>query len=43
MASGRSVRRPVIAAGPDDTFLVVYEKDLGIDRLGLEGQVVRIR
>jgi hypothetical protein len=46
MASGRSVRRPVIAADPEGApegrFLVVYENDLGIDRLGLEGRVLRL-
>jgi hypothetical protein len=41
-ASGRSVRRPVIAADPEGRFLVVYENDLGIDRLGLEGRVLRL-
>ena len=43
MATGRCVRRPVIAAGPADSFFVVYENDMGIDRLGLEGRMLRIK
>jgi len=43
MADDRCVRRPVIAAGPEGTLLVVYENDLGVNRLGLEGIVLRTR
>jgi hypothetical protein len=43
MASGRCVRRPVVAAGVDDNLLVVYEEDMGIDRLGLEARLLRAK
>jgi hypothetical protein len=43
MADGGCVRRPVIAAGPQGTFLVVYENNLGIDRLRLDARLLRVR
>lgn len=39
--TGTSVRNPAAAAGPDGEVFLVYEKDAGVDRLTLEGCLLR--
>lgn len=38
-----SARRPAIAAGPRGECLVVWEADRGVDRLAIEGRILRSR